>query len=72
MSSIPPLTTGTIAQWKDKVMITLGCMDIAIAIQDDEPCKPTYTSPDKDVEHYKKWHKANWLALTLSSRIQFL
>ena len=65
MSSIPSLTAGTSAQWKDKVMITLGCMDIAIAIQDDGPPKPTDTSPDKDVERCKKWDEANWLPLMI-------
>ena len=65
MSSIPSLTAGCIAQWKDKVMITLGCMDIAVVIQDDEPPKPTDTSPTKDVGHYMKWDKANWLALII-------
>lgn len=44
-------------------MITLECVDKTIAIQNDEPSKPTDTSPDKDVQRYKRWKRANWLAL---------
>ncbi|KAJ8643323.1 hypothetical protein MRB53_005071 [Persea americana] len=48
LSLIPPLADGNFARWRDKVMLTLGCMDIAIAIQDDEPPKPIDTSSVKN------------------------
>lgn len=40
-SHVPFLSGDNFADWKDKLMLTLGCMDLDLAFRVDEPPVPT-------------------------------
>lgn len=58
--------------WKDSVLLDLGCMDLDLALRVDEPQKPADNSTDRDArDHYNQWERSNRLSLMLiQQRIQ--
>ena len=43
-SNIPLLSGGKFSDWKDKILLTLGCMDLDLALRIEEPPIPTELS----------------------------
>ena len=51
--------------WKDKILLTLGCMDVDLALRVDEPPSPTESSMPEDKAAYERWEKSNRLSMML-------
>ncbi|XP_028057286.1 uncharacterized protein LOC114261243 [Camellia sinensis] len=50
---------------KDKILLTLGCMDLDLALRVDEPLEPTDESSAAEKSAYDKWERSNRLSLML-------
>ena len=59
--------------WKDSILLDLGCMDLDLALRVTEPQKPADDSTDRDARHlYDQWERSNRLSLQLiQSRIPY-
>ncbi|KAF7130380.1 hypothetical protein RHSIM_Rhsim10G0199300 [Rhododendron simsii] len=64
-SRIPFLSGENFSEWKDKVLLALGCMDLDLAIREDEPPKPTNESSIAVRVAYDRWERSNRLSLML-------
>ncbi|KAF7113340.1 hypothetical protein RHSIM_RhsimUnG0136500 [Rhododendron simsii] len=64
-SRIPFLSGENFSEWKDKVLLALGCMDLDLAIREGEPPKPTNESSIAVRVAYDRWERSNRLSLML-------
>ncbi|XP_019257856.1 PREDICTED: uncharacterized protein LOC109236089 [Nicotiana attenuata] len=52
-------------EWKEKVLLTLECSDLDLAICVDEPPVPTESSTPAAKANYERWERSNRLSLML-------
>ncbi|XP_028083004.1 uncharacterized protein LOC114284297 [Camellia sinensis] len=64
-SRIPFLNGDNFLNWKDKILLTLGCMDLDLALRVDEPLEPTDESSAAEKSAYDKCERSNRLNLML-------
>ncbi|XP_059438548.1 uncharacterized protein LOC132171279 [Corylus avellana] len=64
-SHIPFLNGDNFSDWKDKILLTLGCTDLDFALRVEEPPVPTETSSLVEKTTYEKWERSNRLSLML-------
>ncbi|XP_028080653.1 uncharacterized protein LOC114282201 [Camellia sinensis] len=64
-SYIPFLNGDNFSDWKDKILLTLGCMDLDLALRVDEPPEPTDESSAAEKSAYDKWERSNRSSLML-------
>ncbi|KAK4400091.1 Retrovirus-related Pol polyprotein from transposon TNT 1-94 [Sesamum angolense] len=64
-SQIPMLNGDNFSDWKDQVLLTLGCMDLDLAFRVDEPPIPTDSSTPTEKASYELWERSNRLSLML-------
>jgi hypothetical protein len=64
-SYIPFLNGDNFSDWKDKILLTLGCTDLDFALHVEEPSVPTETSSLVEKTTYEKWEQSNQLSLML-------
>lgn len=64
-SRIPMLSGDNFSDWKEKVLLTLGCMDLDLALRMDEPPIPTELSTPNERVTYERWERSNRLSLML-------
>ncbi|XP_028098102.1 uncharacterized protein LOC114297825 [Camellia sinensis] len=64
-SHIPFLRGENFSNWKDKILLTLGCMDLDLALRVDEPPIPTESSTLTERASYERWERSNRLSLML-------
>ncbi|KAH7855913.1 hypothetical protein Vadar_030537 [Vaccinium darrowii] len=64
-SRVPFLSGDNFSEWKDKVLLALGCMDLDLAMREDEPTKPTNESSTAVKVAYERWERSNRLSLML-------
>ncbi|XP_028053291.1 uncharacterized protein LOC114257714 [Camellia sinensis] len=64
-SRIPFLNGDNFSNWKDKILLTLGCMDLGLALRVDEPPKPMDDSSTTEKSAYDKWEQSDRLSLML-------
>ncbi|XP_057954113.1 uncharacterized protein LOC131148430 [Malania oleifera] len=62
-SNILILNGENFLDWKDKTLLTLGCMDIDLALRIDKPAMPTESSPATYQLAYERWEKSNRLCI---------
>ena len=54
-SRVPFLSGDNFSDRKDKILLTLGCMDFDLALRVDEQPTPTETSEQTEVAAYELW-----------------
>ncbi|XP_043721042.1 uncharacterized protein LOC122668559 [Telopea speciosissima] len=59
------LTGDNFADWREKALLTLGCMDLDLAIRVDEPAALTDFSTLEEKAQYERWERSNHLSLML-------
>ncbi|XP_028075147.1 uncharacterized protein LOC114277453 [Camellia sinensis] len=64
-SRIPFLNGDNFSNWNDKILLTLGCMELDLALRVDEPPEPTDESSAAEKSAYDKWERSNRLSLML-------
>lgn len=47
------------SDWKEGVLLNLGCMDIILALREDELPIPKETSMQSQKDAYEKWGRSN-------------
>uniref|UniRef100_A0A1U7VRY4 Uncharacterized protein LOC104220026 n=1 Tax=Nicotiana sylvestris TaxID=4096 RepID=A0A1U7VRY4_NICSY len=62
---IPMLSGDNYAEWKEKVLLTLGYSDLDLALRVDEPPIPTESSTPAAKANYERWERSNRLSLML-------
>ena len=60
---IPSLNGDNYADWKEKILLTLGCMDLDLALRVDEPMVPMESSTQIEKASYECWERSNRLSL---------
>nr|XP_017183881.1 uncharacterized protein LOC108171775 [Malus domestica] len=64
-SRVPMLCGDNFSDWKDKVLLALGCMDLDLVLRGDEPPMPTESSTQESKAAYERWERSNRLSLVL-------
>ena len=64
-SRIPMLFGENYTEWKDKILLTLGCMDLDLAFRENELPIFTDSSLPNEKAAYKRWERSNCLSLML-------
>ncbi|XP_009782137.1 uncharacterized protein [Nicotiana sylvestris] len=62
---IPMLSGDNYTEWKEKVLLTLGCSNLDLALRVDEPPIPTESSTPVAKANYERWERFNRLSLML-------
>ncbi|XP_019259156.1 PREDICTED: uncharacterized protein LOC109237317 [Nicotiana attenuata] len=62
---IPMLSGDNYAEWKEKVLLTLGFSDLDLALRVEEPPIPTESSMPVAKANYEQWERFNRLSLML-------
>ena len=52
-------------EWKEKILLTLGCNDLDLAFRVDEPPVPTELSTLQEKASYERWERSNRLSMML-------
>ncbi|XP_070050294.1 uncharacterized protein [Nicotiana tomentosiformis] len=63
---IPMLSGDNYAEWKEKVLLALGCSDLDLALHVEEPPIPTESSTLEAKANYERWERSNRLSLMLT------
>ncbi|KAH9668658.1 Integrase catalytic domain-containing protein [Citrus sinensis] len=64
-SRIPFLSGDKFNEWKEKILLTLGCNDLDLAFRVDEPPMPTELSTPQEKASYERWERSNQLSMML-------
>ncbi|KAL3652409.1 hypothetical protein CASFOL_002090 [Castilleja foliolosa] len=64
-SNIPVLNGNNFKDWKEGILITLGCMDLDLALRVEQPASLTVDSSFDDLKNYEKWERSNRLSLMI-------
>ena len=51
--------------WKENMMILLGCMDLDLSFRHPKPAELTDDSTSEDVLYYEKWDRSNRMSLMI-------
>ena len=62
-SCIHSLNGDNYADWKEKILLTLGCMDLDLALRVDGPLVPMESSTQTEKASYERWERSNRLSL---------
>ncbi|KAK7276201.1 hypothetical protein RIF29_17337 [Crotalaria pallida] len=68
INSIPVLNGTNFKNWKENVMIVLGCMDLDLALRDERPTDLTEQSSAEDKKNFEKWERSNRMSLMIMKR----
>ncbi|XP_026416153.1 uncharacterized protein LOC113311541 [Papaver somniferum] len=64
-SRIPILNSDNYKEWKEKILLYLGCMDLDLAIHEEEPPIAIATVTQAEKATYERWERSNCLSLML-------
>ena len=65
LGSIPTLTGSNFSEWKNKVKIVLGCMDLDLALRMDKPACPMDDNTQEYKAVHEKWERSNHMGLMI-------
>ncbi|KAL2531871.1 hypothetical protein Adt_05222 [Abeliophyllum distichum] len=68
INSIPMLNGSNFKDWKENVLIVLGCMDLDLAIRIEKPASLTDASSPDDRRNFEKWERSNRISLMIIKR----
>ena len=68
LNSVPVLNGNNFKDWKENMMIVLGCMDLDLSLRMDEPTSLTDASSADDRRIYEKWDRSNRMSLMIIKR----
>ncbi|XP_026416154.1 uncharacterized protein LOC113311542 [Papaver somniferum] len=64
-SRIPILNSDNYKEWKEKILLYLGCMDLDLAIHEEEPPIAIAIGTQAEKATYERWERSNCLSLML-------
>ncbi|ERN17372.1 hypothetical protein AMTRI_Chr02g258510 [Amborella trichopoda] len=65
LAGIETLNGSNFSDWKQKIDITLGILDLDLALCEDEPPKPNNESTTEQKAKYTKWKMSNRMSLMI-------
>ena len=68
LNSVPVLNGNNFKDWKENILIVLGCMDLDLALRMDRPTSLTDASSSDDRRIYEKWDRSNRMSLMIIKR----
>ena len=68
LNSVPVLNGSNFKDWKENILIVLGCMDLDLSLRMDKPASLTDASSPDDRRIYEKWDRSNRLSLMIIKR----
>jgi len=68
LSSIPVLNGSNFKDWKENILIVLGCMDLDLALRVERPASLTDVSSSTDKVNFEKWDRSNRMSLMIIKR----
>ncbi|XP_049936951.1 uncharacterized protein LOC126410638 [Nymphaea colorata] len=68
LSTVLELNDSNFKDWKETVMIVLGCMDIDLAFRESCPPHPTDQSSHEDKRYFELWERSNRMCLMIMKR----
>ncbi|KAL2516950.1 hypothetical protein Adt_13197 [Abeliophyllum distichum] len=68
INSIPMLNGSNFKDWKENVLIVLGCMDLDLALRIEKPTSLTDASSPDDRRNFEKWECSNRMSLMIIKR----
>ncbi|KAL2498445.1 hypothetical protein Adt_23995 [Abeliophyllum distichum] len=68
INSIPMLNGSNFKDWKENVLIVLGCMDLDLAIRIEKPASLKDASSPDDRRNFEKWERSNRMSLMIIKR----
>ena len=63
--NVPILTGDNFKDWKESILIHLGCMDLDLALRIDQPTALTAESTAEQKQLFEKWDRSNRLSLMI-------
>ncbi|KAL3613331.1 hypothetical protein CASFOL_042843 [Castilleja foliolosa] len=67
-SNIPVLNGNNFKDWKENVLISLGCMDLDLALRKEKPPSLTAASSSDDRRNFEKWERSDRMSLMIIKR----
>lgn len=64
-ANVPILSGDNYADWKDQILLTLGCMDLDLVLRETEPNTLTDKSTTEEKATFDRWQRSNRLSLML-------
>ena len=68
INSIHVLNGTNFKDWKENIEIVLGCMDLDLALQTEQPASLTAASSPDDRKNFEKWDRSNRMSLMIIKR----
>ena len=68
MNNVPMLNGTNFKDWKENILIVLGCMDIDLALRMPKPNALTAQSTPEETVYFEKWDRSNMLSLMIMKR----
>ncbi|XP_019427119.1 PREDICTED: uncharacterized protein LOC109335441 [Lupinus angustifolius] len=68
MNSVPILNGTNFKDWKENILIVLGCMDLDFALKMEQPPSIVDSSTSEERKTYEKWERSNRMSLMIIKR----
>ncbi|XP_028104565.1 uncharacterized protein LOC114303630 [Camellia sinensis] len=68
INNVPVLNGTNFKDWKENILIVLGCMDIDLALSMLKPNDLTEQSTLEEIVYFEKWDRSNRLSLMIMKR----
>ena len=68
LNNIPILTRTNFKDWKENILLVLGCMDLDLALRMDEPTPLTDESSSDVIKNFERWDRSNRMSLMIIKR----
>src|SRR3954466_2794096 len=68
VNNIPILNGTNFKDWKENMLIVLGCMDLDLALRIEQPTPLTAESTPDDRRNFEKWERSNRMSLMIIKR----
>ncbi|KAK5846508.1 hypothetical protein PVK06_002799 [Gossypium arboreum] len=69
INSIPMLNGTNFKEWKRHLLIVLGCMDIDLALREEQPAPITAKSTLDIKRDFERWDRSNCMSLMIMKHI---
>src|SRR3954469_17685208 len=67
-NNIPVLNGANFKDWKENMLIVLGCMDLDLALRTEQPASLTAANTSDQRKDFEKWERSNLLSLMIIKR----
>ena len=68
LNFVPVLNGANFKNWKENVVIVLGCRDLDLALKIEQLPSLIYSSSSEEKKFYKKWERSNRISLMIIKR----